>query len=173
MAAIDEIIDVDFGSRVVALRAVGAALGLASNQMPAPTMANSHRNYLYWINIARVAKSLPPLPDLDYTGFLPALNALLEQAGSVNPPVNIGLPTIDAGNGVAVGDVLSVAHGEWDNEPTGFTQGWRRGGALISGATGSSYTLVVADEGTTITVTVSATNSAGSGSATSAGVAIP
>jgi hypothetical protein len=173
MAAMDEILDVDFGSRVVALRAVGAAIGLAPNQMPAPTMANSQRNYLHWINVARVAKALPALPDLDYSGFLPALNALLSEAGQVGPPVNTGLPTIDATQGTAVGDVLSAAPGEWDNGPNTYTFGWRRNGALIGGGTGVNHTIVAADQGTTLTVTCTALNPQGTASATSAGVAIP
>jgi hypothetical protein len=45
---------------------------------------------------------------------------------------------------------------------------WKRGGVNISGATSNSYLLVIADLGANITVTVTATNPAGSASATSA-----
>lgn len=49
---------------------------------------------------------------------------------------------------------------------------WRRDGTAISGATGATYTPVGADDGATLTVAVTATNSEGSDSATSAGLAI-
>jgi hypothetical protein len=68
---------IDFGSRVSALRTVGAALGLSAAQIPDRTCANSQRTYLKWINAMRVAKSLQPLPGLDYSGFVPALNVLV------------------------------------------------------------------------------------------------
>jgi hypothetical protein len=163
MPAINEIIDVDFGSRVVALRAVGAALGLSNAQIPAQTMANSQRNYLYWINIARVAKSLPPLPDLDYSGFLPALNELLAEVDELLPPVVTQNPFVDASGGTAAGDVLHSTMGIWENEPTSYAYQWLRGGATIAAATTNSHTIVVADAGAILTCRVTATNAAGAG----------
>jgi hypothetical protein len=68
--------DIDFGSRLVALREVGFALGVGNANVPDNRAANSQRTYLYWINKIRVAQALPPLPDLDYSGFVPALNEL-------------------------------------------------------------------------------------------------
>jgi hypothetical protein len=160
MAAIDELADVDFGSRLVALRAVGAALGLTSAQMPDVNGANSQRTYLHWINVARVAKSLPALPDLDYTGFVPALNALIEQANIVNPPTVITAPVV-SGTGV-VGNVLSATNGTWTDVPTSYTRAWLRSGVVIAGATATTYTLVAADSGTNVACRVTATNSGGS-----------
>jgi hypothetical protein len=65
------------------------------------------------------------------------------------------------------GDVLTA-----QNEHTGTseTYQWKRDGSDITGATGHSYTLTASDEGTTITVAVTATNHVGSTVATSSGV---
>jgi hypothetical protein len=163
MAAIDELADVDFGSRLVALRAVGAALGLSNAQMPDVNGANSQRTYLHWINVARVAKALPALPSLDYTGFVPALNALIEQANIVNPPTVVNAPHVDASGGTAAGDVLSCTMGIWNNEPTGYAYQWLRGGTNIAGQTTNAHTIVAADAGTILTCRVTASNAAGAG----------
>lgn len=68
--------DIDFGSRLAALRAVGTALAVGNANIPAQSCQNSSRTYLKFINLMRVAKALQPLPDLDYSGFTPALNVL-------------------------------------------------------------------------------------------------
>jgi hypothetical protein len=170
MAAIDELADVDFGSRLVALRAVGAALGLTNAQMPDVNGANSQRTYLHWINVARVAVGLSALPDLDYSGFVPALNKLIEQANIVNPPTVVTAPFVDASGGTAAGDVLSCTMGIWNNDPTSYAYQWLRGGAPIGGGTANNHTIVVADAGTILTCRVTATNSAGSASSVSNGV---
>lgn len=68
--------DIDFGSRLIALRQVGFALNVGNANMPDNRAANSQRTYLYWINKMRVFEGLQPLPDLDYSGFTPALNVL-------------------------------------------------------------------------------------------------
>jgi subtilisin family serine protease len=87
-------------------------------------------------------------------------------------PVNTSPPTI---TGSAVqGQTLSAQPGSWTNGPTGFAYQWRRcdasGGNCsdISGATTTSYTLVAADVGSTIGIAVTASNAAGSGTASSA-----
>lgn len=68
--------DIDFGSRLAALRAVGTALGVGNANIPDQTCENSQRTYLHFLNLMRVQQSLPPLPSLDYSGFVPALNVL-------------------------------------------------------------------------------------------------
>lgn len=71
----------------------------------------------------------------------------------------------------AVGETLSASTGGWSNSPTSYAYQWRRDGTPIGGATNSTYLLVSADEGTTITVAVTATNAFGSSApAVSAGV---
>ncbi len=80
-------------------------------------------------------------------------------------PANTALPTI---SGTAqVGDTLTASTGTWTNSPTSYSYQWNAGGTAISGATSSTYTLISSEVGNTITVTVTATNSLGSASATS------
>jgi len=87
---------------------------------------------------------------------LPALsNALLVAGVPVNSiaPVISGTPTI--------GNVLSSNTGTWTNAPTSYAYQWRRNGADIGSATNSTYLLVFADVGTSITCAVTATNPQG------------
>jgi len=81
-------------------------------------------------------------------------------------PVNSTIPTITGTT--TVGQTLTATTGTWTNSPTGYTYQWKRAGSNISGATASTYTLVVADAGTVITVAVVAAN--GAGPATAAAV---
>jgi hypothetical protein len=73
-----------------------------------------------------------------------------------------------------VGKKLSGSHGTWTNSPTGYHFQWLRcnahGGAcgLIGGATHSSYRLASHDAGHKLRLRVTATNAAGSRTATSA-----
>jgi FG-GAP-like repeat len=85
-------------------------------------------------------------------------------------PANLTAPTI---TGTAqVGQTLTAAAGTWSNNPSNYAFQWQRcsGTACpnIPGATASSYAPVAADIGSTLDVTVTATNSGGSGQATSA-----
>jgi thermitase len=93
--------------------------------------------------------------------------------GVASPPVNSGLPVV---SGLAqVGQVLSASTGSWSNSPTGYGYQWLRCGsgcAAISGAAASSYAVVAGDVGSTLEVTVTASNAGGSGSATSAATAV-
>jgi hypothetical protein len=86
-------------------------------------------------------------------------------------PANTALPTISGTT--TQGQTLSASNGSWSNSPNSYTRQWRRcdsAGAScsdISGATSSSYILVLADIGSTFRVVVTASNSYGSASATS------
>jgi hypothetical protein len=82
-------------------------------------------------------------------------------------PENVLLPSIDGGT--VVGDVLTAIIGAWIGGQT-FTYVWKRDGTPISGATSKTYTTVVADETHDIEVTVTATNTNGPTSATSAAI---
>ncbi len=84
-------------------------------------------------------------------------------------PVNSAVPTISGAT--TQGSTLSATTGTWSNSPTGYTYQWNRAGSAISGATSSTYGLVLADVGTTLTCAVTATNAGGSTAATSAATA--
>lgn len=78
-------------------------------------------------------------------------------------PQNTALPTISGTR--TEGETLTASDGTWTNSPTGYTYQWRRATVDIGGATASTYLLVEADVGQTITVTVTASNAAGAGPA--------
>jgi hypothetical protein len=68
---------------------------------------------------------------------------------------------------VQEGNALSCTTGTWAGSVTSYAYQWKRGATNISGATGSSHTLVDADIGQNISCVVTATNAGGSGNATS------
>jgi Cellulase (glycosyl hydrolase family 5) len=81
-------------------------------------------------------------------------------------PVDTAVPVI---SGTAqVGQTLTATAGTWANTPTSYAYQWNRAGTAISGATSSTYVPVTADVGSTLTVSVTATNGSGSGTAMSA-----
>ena len=84
-------------------------------------------------------------------------------------PTNTALPAI---SGVlAEGQNLSASTGTWAGFPTPtYAYQWKRDGVAISGATSNTYAVTADDIGPDITVTVTATNTAGSAQATSTAV---
>jgi hypothetical protein len=97
-------------------------------------------------------------------------------AGTVStapsPPSNTSLPTL---SGTAMnGDPLTTSAGTWSGSPTSYSYSWKdcdasgANCAAIAGATSSSYTLSSNDVGQTVRSVVTATNTAGSTSASSA-----
>ncbi len=99
------------------------------------------------------------------------------QAASVAPPTNTGLPVL---SGTAqVGQTVTGTNGTWSGGPTSFGYQWLRcdaagaACAAIGSATGVSYLLAAADQGSTIRVRVTASNAGGPGApATSAQTAV-
>src|SRR5690625_196524 len=90
----------------------------------------------------------------------------IEMTTPETEPENTALPEI-AGD-VELGGVLTASPGTWTGNPSPtFTYQWRRGTTDIASATGTTYTLVEADIGQTITCVVTATNSEGTETATS------
>jgi peptidoglycan/xylan/chitin deacetylase (PgdA/CDA1 family) len=86
-------------------------------------------------------------------------------------PVNTALPAISGS--AQTGQQLTASTGTWSGSPTSFAYQWRRCNASgsscldIAGATGSAYTAVASDAGSTLRVVVIATNATGSTPATS------
>lgn len=78
----------------------------------------------------------------------------------------------------ALGSTLTASTGTWSGSPTGFTYAWSRcdatgaSCAAIGGATAQTYVLTQADVGTTLRLTVTATNSAGSTNTTTVPTAV-
>jgi hypothetical protein len=85
------------------------------------------------------------------------------------PPINTVAPSITTDGTPTTGETVTCSTGTWS--PTGsYTYQWKRNGVAIGGATANARTLVQADEGTSLTCTVTATNADGSASATSAAI---
>ena len=83
-----------------------------------------------------------------------------------NAPVNTIAPVISGST--SLGSVLTTTNGTWTSlTAITYTYQWYRGATLITGATSSTYTIVVADSAASITCKVTATNSLGSNVATS------
>jgi hypothetical protein len=117
------------------------------------------------------------LGDQENTGHCCQLTLAMETnpAGGATPPANTSPPTI---SGSAVqGQPLAADPGGWSGSPApSFGYQWQRCDSAglncvgISGATGAVYTSTAADVGSTIGVTVTASNSAGSATAAAAPV---
>ena len=102
----------------------------------------------------------------------------------IGPPVNAGPPVISdltslSPANVVSGDRLEVSAGSWSGYPAPvYAYQWQDCNAAgesctaINGATAATYTPVAADVGHTLRVEVTASNSVGSGKATSAQTAV-
>ena len=111
------------------------------------------------------------------THVITASSAATYSATYLAPPTNTTPPAINGPT--MVGKTLKTSNGSWaGSSPMTFTYQWRRcdasGGACIAitGATSNRYQLTSADAGRTMRVTVTATNSVGFSSATSAATAV-
>ena len=107
-------------------------------------------------------------------GALAAAASVLVGIGSAvaaAAPSNTSLPSISGS--ARDGSLLTASHGSWTGSPTSYAYAWERcdnaGGscAAIGGATSKQYTATTADVGHRLRVIVTATNSTGSGTATS------
>jgi hypothetical protein len=88
----------------------------------------------------------------------------------VGVPKNTSKPTISGS--AKVGVTLTAQPGTWTDTPTAYSYRWQRCSSNvckdIPGATASTYTLTRSDKGHPVRVAVTATNAAGSATATSA-----
>jgi hypothetical protein len=78
--------------------------------------------------------------------------------------VNTAIPTLSTVIPYT-GVVLTCSPGTWNYHPTSYAYQWRRNGTAISGATASTYTVIAADVGNTISCAVTATNPGGTSGA--------
>jgi hypothetical protein len=100
-----------------------------------------------------------PKVQLTTTGKCPQINVLGTLIPvSVTPPIITG--TVQVGNTLTA---TGTGATYWTNTPTSYTYQWNANGIAIGGATASTYALVEAQVGKTITVSVSATNASGTG----------
>ena len=91
--------------------------------------------------------------------------------GSLLPPIDVLPPSISGAT--TVGSTLSASDGTWLSSPTDYSYQWQdcnssgSGCTNIPAATSDTYRIAPSDAGDTVDVVVTATNSAGGGSATS------
>lgn len=97
------------------------------------------------------------------SGSSSAVSSAVTPNAAQAAPGNTTRPAI-SGTAV-VGNTLTCSQGSWTGSPTGYAYAWRRGTTQV--ATGSTYALTSADAGQAVTCVVTATNAAGSSSATS------
>ena len=77
-------------------------------------------------------------------------------------PINTVAPTVSPSGTQATGTLITANIGTWSGvAPITYEYKWTRNGVEISGATASTYTIQVADDGTTIRVEVKGTNTYG------------
>lgn len=96
--------------------------------------------------------------------------AITNSLATVIPPQNTAAP-VASGTGT-VGQTLSVTNGTWSYSPTRYAYQWLRSGAVIGGATASTYLLGAIDSGQSLSCAVTATNAAGSTQAFSNAIAV-
>ena len=98
-------------------------------------------------------------------GILLSLTAPRPGTGvAVGTPANSAPPVISGGP--AVGATLTATAGTWTGDPAPtITRQWRRNGADIPGATGSTLSTAGYADGDVITLIETATNVVGAGSA--------
>jgi hypothetical protein len=99
------------------------------------------------------------------TGSATAASNSVGPVTAATAPVNSVAPAVTGST--TVGSLLSCSQGTWTGSPTGYAYQWKQGASNISGATSSTYTLVTADIGASISCVVTATNVTGSTPATS------
>ena len=110
-----------------------------------------------------------------------AVNVTVGQTtGGINESLREAFPTTPASTAApaltgtaAVGQALSCSQGSWSHEPTYLVYQWLRNGTVITGQTGSTYTVQAVDQGKALACSVTAGNGAGAATAGSNAVTIP
>jgi serine protease len=108
------------------------------------------------VEVIKTAAVRPPTSDGYYTCFSTDSRGVEHNvcgAGILNLaaiPAPVGRPVLSGGS--TVGSVVSLTPNTWNGHPDSVTHQWLRNGVAITGATGTGYTLVGSDLGTTLTV---------------------
>ena len=103
---------------------------------------------------ADVGSSLTVTVVASLTGYTSTTRSSAGTAAVLNQITTV-TPTITGST--TIGSVLTATPGSWSPAGISLSYQWNRGGVAIAGATSSTYTLVTADDTTTITVTVTGT----------------
>jgi hypothetical protein len=116
--------------------------------------------------IEREADAVDVTAPLAATGIdASMLESAPKQPAALTAPVLSGSPS--------VGAALSCSAGTWSNNPTSLSYAWLRGGTVIAGQVGATYTVQAEDQGQTLTCQVTASNGAGSAVVSSNSLSVP
>ncbi|GGK91214.1 hypothetical protein GCM10007382_09150 [Salinibacterium xinjiangense] len=107
-----------------------------------------------WADLAPLSTYLGLVSYAD-TGRYTAVAVTTGEAPAPDAPLNLVAPVISGKSDV--GKKLKATPGEWDMEGLTFGYQWQSNGVDIVGATGAKYTITAADQGTQLTVVVTAT----------------
>ncbi|WP_395657348.1 hypothetical protein [Nocardioides sp.] len=88
-----------------------------------------------------------------------------------SPPVNTATPTV-SGTG-AVATALTCAPGTWTGGGISYHYVWNRNGTPVADTDSDKYVVLSADQGASMSCTVTASNGAGTAAATSGGKTVP
>jgi Putative Ig domain len=152
---------------------------------PAPTFSVSSGTLPSYLTFNPTTGVLSGVPNTVQTETF-VVTATNSQGSVSTGTLSVAITAYPASNGVPVyggnatisgtatyGNVMTVFAGSWQNSPNTYEYQWNRNGTAITSATGGNYTTVSADNGTTLTCTIVATNTTGnSAPQTTAGVAI-
>ena len=93
------------------------------------------------------------------------LQEMARAAGlQVNPPSVVTVPYVSPET-AAVGDTLTSTMGTWNGEPTGYAYSWQHVGDPAEIGAGDTYATVAGDADRSVHCMVTATNNAGTASA--------
>jgi predicted secreted protein len=141
--------------RIEALRLAGTVLAMRV------TYPNGVR-VTFSASVQSYTKAIPVDDRMTATAEMKVAGAVTIAASVA--PANLTLPAI---SGLAtVGTLMTAFEGTWTQGAT-YTYQWLKAGVAIGGAINKTYTPVSGDIGSGISVTVTATNAAGSAAATS------
>ncbi|MBC7723863.1 MAG: S8 family serine peptidase [Burkholderiaceae bacterium] len=152
------------------LTGVGAPLGLDPSVLPG-VQGVDQTFTASWTGLEPFTSYLGEIEYAD-TGASTLLEVVTAAADSPGAPVNVSPPTISGTP--QVGKRLKASPGDWDTADLVYSYQWQSDGVDIPGATAKRYRVTRADQGTEISVAVTATaGGLPTTTATSAAVPIP